>query len=116
MVDTSRCVDGVVSSYLDTLLADSATVETDWDSLLTQATSVPHDKVKPVSLVCHSSSLRPGMALVPLQPCGDSRPQGLPLQLLDSLSLLRQLPHGTRLQQQVLQSCGQLILRLDLCG
>lgn len=138
-VESPSSVDNVIVGYLDGLLG-TGPEETDWDGLLQQAVSLaaaepvqseqePEDDIEqpvPVSetecqlateeKIVYQTSLAKGMELLPVDGMGEAHPSRLPLQLLDSLFLVRQLPAGTRLHATVLAACSSLKYRLDRVG
>ncbi len=131
-VESPSSVDDVIVGYLDGLLG-TGPEETDWDGLLQQATS--QAVAEPIQLeqrtepeketecllateekIVYQTSLAKGMELLPVDGMGEAHPSRLPLQLLDSLFLVRQLPVGTRLHATVLAACSSLKHRLDRVG
>jgi len=64
--------------------------------------------VEPVSEAPSYVGIQQGMAMVAVAATGAAPARLLPLQLLDSLFLVRHLPAGTRLHAMVLASCRQL--------
>ncbi len=131
-VESPSSVDDVIVGYLDGLLG-AGPEETDWDGLLQQATSqaaaepvqseqrTEPEKETECQLVTeekivYQTSLAKGMELLPVDGMGEAHPSRLPLQLLDSLFLVRQLPVGTRLHATVLAACSSLKHRLDRVG
>lgn len=140
-VESPSSVDDVIVGYLDGLLG-TGPEEIDWDGLLQQATSqaaaepvqseqwtVPEDYIEqpaPVpetecqlateEKIVYQTSLAKGMELLPADGMGEAHPSRLPLQLLDSLFLVRRLPAGTRLHAAVLAACSSLKHRLDRVG
>ncbi|WP_221799022.1 hypothetical protein [Oceanobacter mangrovi] len=139
MRESRGSVDELIGSYLDGLLLDPlpladdaievAALEdsepdqlepaTNWNAVLEQAVASSRAGQQQVAvtesaeMIC---SLPEGMALLPVNTIGQGHRSQLPLQLLDGLFLLRQLPRGSRVHGALLASCQQLVVRLEAAG